>query len=187
MPTRTKAEAAYETSVAASVKNAPVVADAARVNKMIRQLKHHDVSRYKVRTPKIRQAKEDGWRILVHADCGEGEMSRDEWSKAQGGRIIGLMKNDDVGAAGDICAVDVSTRKLKRATHSSFDGECINSIDALDVALGVQEIVHEWHWGVRPAKQELVKIWLDTGHWPELEVYSTPPKHWVVGSPFKLR
>ena len=54
-------------------------------------------------------------------DAGEGELKSEDWTKSQGGRIIGLMARAPVGTPGLMAVVDVSTRKLKRTTHSSFD------------------------------------------------------------------
>ena len=159
---RTKPEAAYESSVAATLKTSPslTVADVCRLNKTIRTLKNRDEQRWSWWTPKIRDGDERGWRVVIVADAGEGESKREEWNKSQGGRIIGLMAMAPVGTPGSMAVVDVSSRKVKRQTHSSFDAETVNGIDAVDVGLGVRELVREWTFGVTPSKGEVVKEWM---------------------------
>ena len=157
---RTKPEFAYEASVAATVKGSEdlCVADCMRLNKVVKTLKTRPESRDAHSVPKLKTAVEiddhtghrKGFRVVTLADAGEGERSREDWTRSQGGRIVGLMVDAPLGEAGHMAVVDCSSRRLKRTTHSSFDAETVNAIDALDVSLGVCELVSEWQHGVRP-------------------------------------
>lgn len=172
---RTKPCLAYEASVAASKKNAPTIADVVRINKAVRMLKTRPENRYKVFVPKLKEAAELGWRVVQVPDAGEGEMKCEDWTKSQGGRIIGLMAKAPVGTPGRMAVVDVSTRKLKRTTHSSFDAETVNAIDATDVSLGVVELVNEWQYGMRMGKAAALRHWQEGQKWPEEELMRETP------------
>jgi len=161
---RTRTEHQYESSVASTRFNALHVRDMLRLNKSIRLVKD-DRWRYKVRIPKLR--KDKGFRVVTVPDAGEGELKADDWTKAQGGRVVGIMSGGLLGDPGEMAVVDVRSVKLKRVTHSSFDAETVNAIDTIDVALGVVELIHEWQNGVCPGRVEVMQNWLQTHEWPE--------------------
>ncbi len=162
---RTRPELQYESSVAATRFNCLKVKDVNRLNKAVRVAKDPRW-RYKLRIPKLK--KENGFRVVIVPDAGEGELAQSDWSKAQGGRIVGIMSEGSVGDTGELAICDIRSTKLKRVTHSSFDAECVNTIEAADVALGVVELIHEYQHGIRPSRVDSVRGWLQSQQWPDL-------------------
>lgn len=166
---RTRPELQYETSVAASRKAHLHVRDVIRLNKTIKIIKDARW-RYKFRLPKLKAAKDLGFRVVCVPDAGEGEQHQEDWSKAQGGRIVGIMVNGTLGDPGEMGVVDIRSTKLKRVTHSSFDAECVNTIECVDVALGVVELIHEWQHGVQPSRIDVARHWAATHEWPDVMI-----------------
>jgi len=165
---RTRPEIQYESSVAATRFNNLHVHDVLRLNKAIRIVKDPRW-RYRLRIPKLQKLK--GFRVVIAADAGEGELKNNDWTKAQGGRVIGVMNDGMVGDGGAMAIADVRSGKLKRVTHASFDAETVNAIESVDVALGVVELIREWQVSVRPGRAASMHAWLDTNEWPDEHGY----------------
>jgi len=153
----TRPESVYETSVAQSKvssvdeqgKSKLKVSDILRLNKTSRFLGDQRFA-YRVKHPKL---KEGQVKVVVIADAGEGEQSKEDYEKSQCGRVIGLMHVDDAGE-GSCCVVDFKSQKCKRVTHNSFDGETIAAIDAVEAGMAVALLVEEYNNGVLPSLRE---------------------------------
>ena len=148
---RTRPEGSYETSAAASAVNRLEVGDILRLNKLVRYLKEGK-QRFKMllrRLPGKGRVK-----VVILSDAGEGENHPEDWTKAQAGRVIGLMEEGDT--EGHIAVVEVKSGKCVRVTHSSFDGETVGAVQAVDSGLAVAMLVEEFEFGVlRSRKQRL--------------------------------
>jgi len=155
---RTRPELQYETSFAASAVNGLKIRDVLRLNKTVRVLRDPRW-RYRMRVPKIDIA--NGMRVVCIADCGEGEQRPDTWEKCQGGRCVGLMSMAPVGTEGAFALVWINSGKLSRVTHSSFDGECVNVVETVDMALAIELLVEEVEYGVMPSRRARMEAMRD--------------------------
>jgi hypothetical protein len=127
------------------------VGDILRLNKLVRHLKDE---RHKFRV-KLRRLKGEGRvKVVVITDAGEGEQHPEDWTRAQAGRLVGLMEEGD-----DECRFSVAewkSTKCVRVTHSSFDGETVAAVQAVDAGLAVALLVEEFEHGVlRSRKQRM--------------------------------
>ena len=151
---RTRPEVQYETSAGATAVNALRIRDVLRLNKAIRVLKDPRW-RYALRVPKIDIS--NGVRLVGIADCGEGEQRPGSWEKCQGGRCVGLMSMAPVGTEGSFAPLWINSGKLSRVTHSSFDGETINVIETVDMALAIESLLEEVEYGVQPGRRTRIE------------------------------
>ena len=146
-----RGELQYETSYGASAVNSLRIGDITRLNKSVRLLKDPRFS-YRVKLPKLSMQSETLIRAVV--DAGEGEQGSDVWEKAYGGRLLGLHQPD----TGLFATLEVRAGKLGRVTHSSFDGESVNAIEAVDVALAVQYLIAEYENGVQVSRDKRLEM-----------------------------
>jgi hypothetical protein len=146
-----RGELQYETSYGASSVNSLKIGDITRLNKTVRLLKDPRFN-YRVKLPKLSMHSETVIRAVV--DAGEGEQGSDVWEKAYGGRLLGLHQPD----TGLFATLEVRAGKLGRVTHSSFDGESVNAIEAVDVALAVQYLIAEYENGVQVSRDKRLEM-----------------------------
>ena len=147
----------YEVSVASSKckSEKAKIGDVLRLNKTVRQYQIAEgkpgSGRTRIWTPRIDGT--NGFHILAIVDAGEGENDKDVWSKAYGGKYIGITaKNPALGEEGQIAFIECKSAPLSRVTHSSFDAETVAAIETLDLALSVQAVVDELVNGIKPKR-----------------------------------
>lgn len=150
--THTRAESVYETSAAQSKVGSGKlkVADILRLNKLVRFMSDEKFA-YRIRHPKLPEGRV---KVVVIADCGEGEQSKEDYTKSQCGRVIGLMSGESGPGAGLMCVVEFKSSKCRRVTHSSFDGETISAVDGAEAGMAVALLVEEYESGVLPSLRE---------------------------------
>ena len=160
---QTKPEFQYEFSYAASAVKELKIRDIVRLNKCIRTMKHEKDKRIII--PRLDPSY--GFKIQCIADAGQGEGTGDNWTRAQGGKYIGLMENTPTGTAGDIDLILCRSSRLSRVTHASFDAECVNNIELLDEALAVGMLQQEVEFGIAMGRKEKMEFVRDNGYVPE--------------------
>ena len=144
----TRQDCAFETSTAASKCNRLKIGDIVRLNKVIR---HLQVTPTVTRRPRLPPGHV---KVVAITDVGEGEQAKDDYSKAQGGRLVGLMLDQPSPGPGPIWVVEIRSGKCARVTHGSFDGECIEAVAGLDAGLAVAMLVEEFYFGPTPSMRE---------------------------------
>jgi hypothetical protein len=173
---RTRGDVQYETSYLAGQVNRLRVLHLRRVNKLVRHIKDARSS-FKIKLPKLKLKRDHKFgrrrlKVVLIVDAGDGEQSPGEaWTRAQAGRIVGLMDAAlEPGEAGDFVVCETKSEHCKRVTHSSFDAECVSSISALDAGLAVAMLIEEGESGVRPSRRETMDATLEGEHEERLKV-----------------
>ena len=132
-----------------------------KLNKAIRRCKGAGIpvkdkrgqeSHGKYRVPRLKKGAKV--KVVVIVDAGEGEQEVEVWTKAQGGRLIGLMEDEGSPEPGNFALVDWRSGKLVRVTHSSFDGETVAGVEAVDAGLCICMLVEEFQHGILPPMRE---------------------------------
>ena len=145
----------YELQYANQVAHNLRVKDIKRFNKTVKALKETR-TRYKMTLPRLDLT--NGIRVVGVGDAGEGEQLPDVWSKAIGGKVIGIMSYGPLQEKGPFAVVDVRSGPLKRVTHSSFDAETVNVVETYDWCLAVALVVEEYLKGIRPSRRGAVEM-----------------------------
>ena len=89
--------------------------------------------------------------VVVVADAGEGEQAREDYTKAQVGRVVGLRVKGS--RSGLFFPLENRSSRCRRVSHCSFDCECIGIVDAIDAALGIAMFIEEWFSGPTPCRR----------------------------------
>ena len=145
---KSRPDALYESSIAASAVNCLRVKHCLRLNKTIRKLQlssDPDFRQLKIKMPRLPN---DSFEVKGIVDAGEGEeVAKEGYSHSRGGYLIGI------GCEGSDAFSPVTWRagKVRRVTQGAFDAECVEALDCTDVLLGVAELISEALNGVEPS------------------------------------
>ena len=142
-------EMSFELSRLGSCAKDTIVQDLLDLNKVVRYFQTTRGDRMFIRRLDLPTGDLAELQVTAPCDSSLGTMERE---RTQGGYVMGLqtVTAADSGGDGEIAIFAVHSGRIRRQASSSFDAECLQIIDAVDVSLSAGLFLEEARRGPKP-------------------------------------